>query len=100
MAAEQLGSRDAGQLLETTLAELEEESSSRSTKSVLHHLQNPATTQVGVTLFDSECHHGVNHVLKLLRAGHGTRLVDLANDDGIAEVLLAVIGHHTQGTSS
>ena len=100
MAAEQLGSRDAGHLLETTLAELEEESSSRSTKSVLHHLKDSATTQIRVTLFDSACHHGVNHVLELLRARHRTRLIHLANDDGIAEVLLAVIGHHTQCTSS
>ena len=100
MAAEQLGSRDAGYLLETTLAELEEESSSRSTKSVLHHLQNPATTQVGVTLFDSECHHGVNHVLKLLATCHLTRLVHLIDDDSIAEVLFAVVGDLLQGTGS
>ena len=65
-AAEQLGSRDAGHFLETTLAELEEERSSCSTNSVLHHLEYPTSAKVGITLLNSECHHGVNHVLELL----------------------------------
>ena len=38
-------------------------------------------------------------MLELLRASHVTRLIYLANDDGVAEVLLAVISHHTQRSS-
>ena len=99
-AAEQLGSRDAGHFLETTLAELEEERSTGSTESVLLHLEYSAPTQIGVTLLNSQRHHRVDHVLKLLATSHGTRLIHLTDDDRIAEVFFTVVGHHTQRTSS
>ena len=96
MAAEQLSSRDAGYLSETTLVKLEEESPPSPTKPVLLHLEYTATTKVRVSLLYTQRHHGVHHVLELLRAGHRTRLINLADDDGIAKVFFTVVGHHTE----
>ena len=92
-------SREPRNLLESTLLELEEERSARAAEPVLDHLQHAAASQVRVPLLDGEGHHGVDHVLELLRAGHLAALVHLSDDDGVAEVLLAVLSDGLQGAS-
>ena len=93
-----LGRRHPGDLLESALLEVQEERSARAAEAVLDHLQDSAASQVDVLLLDREGHHGVDHVLELLRPSHLAGLVHLADDDGVAEVLLAVVGEHAQGT--
>ena len=69
-----------------------------ATEPVLRGLEDSATFKVLVLYLYGEVHHGVNHVLKLVGTSHLSRLVDLANDDSVAVMLLAVIGDHGQGT--
>lgn len=71
-----------------------------ATEPVLRGLKNSATLKVLVLGLYGEVHHGVNHVLKLVGTSHLTRLVDLADDDSIAVVLLAVVCNHGQSTFS
>ena len=68
-----------------------------ATEPVLRGLKDPAPLEVLVLCLYGEVHHGVDHVLELVAATHLAGLVDLADDDGIAEVLLAVISDHRQG---
>ena len=69
-----------------------------ATEPVLRGLKNSATLKVLVLGLYGEVHHGVNHVLKLVGTSHLARLVDLADDDSIAVVLLAVVSDHGQST--
>mgnify|MGYP000949350474 CR=1 FL=1 len=69
-----------------------------TTESILLSLEDTAANQLGVLLLDAKMHVGVNHVLELVASGSLTRLADLADNHCIAEVLLAVISDHTQGS--
>jgi len=71
-----------------------------SAEPILRCLQNSTTLKILVPSLNRELHHGINHMLELVGTGHLARLVDLANHDRIAEVLLAVIGDQGQGTLS
>lgn len=68
-----------------------------ATEPVLRGLKDPAPLEVLVLCLYGEVHHGVDHVLELVAATHLTGLVDLANDNSIDEMLLAVISNHSQG---
>ena len=98
--AGQLGSGDSGNLLETIATESQEEGVATATEPVLRGLKNSATLKVLVLRLYGKVHHGIDHVLKLVSTSHLTRLVNLADDDSIAVVLLAVIGNHGQCTFS
>ena len=71
-----------------------------ATEPVLRGLKNSATLEVLVLRLYGEVHHGIDHVLKLVRTSHLTRLVDLSDDDSVAVVLLAVVCNHRQGAFS
>jgi len=71
-----------------------------ATEPVLRGLKDPAPLEVLVLCLYGEVHHGVNHVLKLVGTSHLSGLVHLSDDDGVAEVLLAVVSNHGQGTLS
>ena len=91
-----LGSADSCHLSESLAIQGEEEGVTTATESVLRGLKNSATLKVLVLPLYTEVHHSVHHVLKLVASGSLTRLADLTDDHCIAEVLLAVIGNHTQ----
>ena len=69
-------------------------------EAVLGGLKNSAPTKIGVLLLDRKLHHGVDHVLKLVRTSHLAGLVHLTDDHCVAEVLLAVVSHEAEGTLS
>ena len=71
-----------------------------ATEPVLRGLQDAATFEVLVLLFYAKVHHGVDHVLELVGTSHLAGLVDLADDDRVAVMLLAVISDEGQGPLS
>ena len=95
-----LSSRHPSHLLESTIAQAQEERVTTSSEPVLCCLQDATTSKVLITLLDGQLHHGIHHVLELVGAGHLTRLVDLTNDYRVTEVFLAVVSHHGQATLS
>ena len=65
--AGQLGSGDSGNLLETVASESQEEGVATATEPVLRGLKNSATFKVLVLRLYGKVHHGIDHVLKLIR---------------------------------
>jgi len=95
-----LSSRDPSHLFESILIQSQEEGVTAATEPVLRGLQDAATFEVLVLFFYAKVHHGVDHVLELVGSSHLAGLVDLADDDRVAVVLLAVIGDEGQGALS
>ena len=93
-----LCSADSCHLCETLTVQGKEEGVAAAAESVLRGLKDPATLKVLVLTLHTEVHHSVHHVLELVASGSLTRLADLADNHCIAEVLLAVISDHTQGS--
>ena len=67
-------------------------------EAVLHRLEDPAAPEVLVLLLDAQLHHGVDHVLELLAAGHLAVLRDLADDDSVRVVGLAPVSDEAECT--
>ena len=62
--------------------QLEEEDMSATAEPVLLSFKDTTTQEVLVFLFNTEVHVSINHVLKLIRTSHLSRLVHLINDKG------------------
>ena len=69
-------------------------------EAILGGLENAAPSEIRVLLLNRKLHHGVDHVLKLVRTSHLAGLVHLTDDHCVAEVLLAVVSHEAEGTLS
>ena len=67
---------DLSNFAEACLTECEVEHVAATTEAVLFGLEDTTTFEVLVFLLDREVHHGVDHVLKLVRTSHLTSLVD------------------------
>ena len=65
---------------------------STSTEAVLFGFQDAAAFEVLVLLLDREVHHGIDHVLELVRTGHFTGLVDLVDAHADRTGLFAEVG--------
>ena len=90
------GRADTRNLLEALVVQAQVKSVTAAAESVLHRLKDATATKVLVLLLDGELHHRVDHVLKLLCAGHFATLVDLADDHRVDVVLLAVVSDEGQ----
>ena len=83
---------DLSNFAEASLTKCEVEHVSTSTEAVLLSLKDTTTFEVLVLLFDREVHHRVDHMLKLVRTGHLTRLVDLVDAHANRTSLFAEVG--------
>ena len=83
---------DLSDFAEACLTKGKVEHVATSTEAVLLGFQDATTFEVLVFLFDREVHHGVDHVLELVRTGHLTGLVDLVDAYPDGTGLLAEVG--------
>ena len=83
---------DLSNFAEACLTECEVEHVAATTEAVLLGFQDAAALEVFILLFDREVHHGIDHVLQLVRTGHLARLVDLVDDDADRTGFLAEVG--------
>ena len=83
---------DLSDFAEACLAKSQVEHVPASTEPGLLGFQDAAALEVLVLLLDREVHHGIDHVLKLVRTGHFTGLVDLVDDDANGTGFLAEVG--------
>ena len=78
-------------LLKTVLTKCKEEGVTGTAEAILLGLENPASNQILILSFHVQRDHEIHHVFQDIGASHLSGLIDLPDDDGIAEVLLTIV---------